>query len=536
MLKNPDTQTVQTPSIQSANWLYLISIVLILTLGTRLQQASFGWGLLGTEVLLILLPVVLFLRQNKLPAMETLRLRWPGWGVVILGFTAGLGLWLLDTIINGIMVLVIGYSPPTPPNAFPVTIFQAVIVFVALAIAPPICEEILFRGYIQRSYESKSRKIGYVVTALLFVFYHFRLQGLVALLPIAFGLGYMRLRTDSIWPGVAAHFANNLLAALLMIISAMHPEWITRLPINASTFQLGLLLLLLSFWGIARLTRHDEPSPSQVSLAPSPRRRFGTGAAFPLIVAGILYLTVAGLEYAHGKFPSKLAEKPLTFEAPPWSHSTGLQYEIRNAVGDLVGQARCGITPAKSDYELECRTNIKAFRLELPGSFYQSGDYDVQLSMQWSGDDLSLIGGRTYAVNDGSLQKTSLTSSAGKVKLEVQESGKTQTLVLPDNALMPDEWAWRFMALPFDLKLNQKAMYIHPSIWDEETQTYGPAAEEFSVTVTGSEPLALPAGNFIAWRVRVGNSWTAWYDVNPPHTLLKYDAGLAVFLLADLDP
>lgn len=62
MLKNPDTQTVQTPSIQSANWLYLISIVLILTLSARLQQASFGWGLLGTEVLLILLPVGLFLR------------------------------------------------------------------------------------------------------------------------------------------------------------------------------------------------------------------------------------------------------------------------------------------------------------------------------------------------------------------------------------------------------------------------------------------------------------------------------------------
>jgi hypothetical protein len=78
-----------TPSIRSANWLYLASIVLILTVGSWLQKISFGWGLLATEIFLILLPTLLLLRRNKLPAAATLRLQWPGWTLVALGSGGG---------------------------------------------------------------------------------------------------------------------------------------------------------------------------------------------------------------------------------------------------------------------------------------------------------------------------------------------------------------------------------------------------------------------------------------------------------------
>ncbi|NUM45516.1 MAG: hypothetical protein HUU38_12500 [Anaerolineales bacterium] len=67
------------PSIRSANWLYLLSMLLILTVGTFLQKTSFQWGLLGTEFFLILLPTILFLRANRLSLTGTLSLRWPGW-------------------------------------------------------------------------------------------------------------------------------------------------------------------------------------------------------------------------------------------------------------------------------------------------------------------------------------------------------------------------------------------------------------------------------------------------------------------------
>ncbi len=525
-----------TPSIRSANWLYLVSIVLILTVGSWLQKISFGWGLLATEILLIVLPTILLLRRNKLPAAETLRLHWPGWTLVALGLAAGAGLWLVDVLLNGIMVQVSGYTSPTPPTMYPTSIAQAALVFVALALAPPLCEEILFRGYIQQAYESRGRKVGLVVTALLFAFYHFRFQGLLALFPIAFGLGFLRLRSGSIWPGIAAHFTNNALAAGLLIITGLRPEWLIKLPLDMMTIMGGVILASVSFLVAAHLTRAQATSPDPVSPVPPVKHRFLTGAALPLILVGTLYVVYAGYEVAYSRFPASFTQEPLTLSEPPWTEPTTWHYEVRNALDERVGQAECKIAPTGGQYAFNCQSDIKAFQVETANSFYQSGDYEFHLSFRWAREDLSLVGGETTAVNDGRLQETMLTSSAGTITLNVAEDGQLQSLPLPEDALMPDEWAWRLMALPFDLTLNQKAMLVYPSFWDAETQTNRPATKAIVILVAGTEPLELPAGNFIAWRVKVGQYWTAWYDVNAPHTLLKYDAGFATYLLTDVNP
>lgn len=525
-----------SPSIRSANWLYLASIVLILTVGSWLQKISFGWGLLATEIFLILLPTLLLLRRNKLPAAATLRLQWPGWSLVALGLAAGAGLWLVDVLLNGIMVQLSGYTSPTSPTMYPSSIAQAVLVFVALALAPPLCEEILFRGYIQQAYESRGRKAGLVVTALLFAFYHFRFQGLLALFPIAFGLGFLRLRSGSIWPGIAAHFTNNALAAGLLIVTGLHPDWLTKLPLDMTTTVAGVIVASVSFIVVARLTRAQATSPGPISLVPPVKHPFLTGAALPLILVGILYVVYAGYEVAYGRFPAIFAQEPLTLSDPPWAETTTWYYEVRNALDERVGQAECQIAPTGGPYAFDCRSNINAFQVETANSFYQSGNYEFHLSFQWAREDLALVGGETTAVNDGRLQETTLTSTAGTITLTVAENGQVQRLPLPEAALMPDEWAWRLMALPFDLNLNQKAMLVYPSFWDAATQTNRPATKEIIIVVAGAEPLELPAGNFIAWRVKVGEYWTAWYDVNAPHTLLKYDAGFATYLLTDINP
>jgi hypothetical protein len=54
------------------------------------------------------------------------------------------------------------------------------------------------------------------------------------------------------------------------------------------------------------------------------------------------------------------------------------------------------------------------------------------------------------------------------------------------------------------------------------------------VVVQGGEPIATPAGNYLAWRVEVGEQ-TAWYDVEPPHTLLRYDDGQSIYLLTGVE-
>ncbi len=522
-----------TPSLRSANWLYLISIVLILTVGTLLQGLSFGWGLLGTEILLILLPVILFVKGKKLPFRSTLRLEWPGWKLVMLGLLAGIGLWLVDSTLDGFTTLLFGYSPPATPDMYPTTLSQAVLIFVSLALAPPICEEILFRGYIQRAYEGVGRRLSIVIPALLFALYHFRLQGLIALLPIAVALGYLRLRSGSLWPGIAAHFANNMLAAILLITAGLRPDLLPKLWVGTfPAFLIGLGLTLVSLMGIARRTKSQEPLPSLTTASIPGIRRFSASALLPLIFAGFLYLTIASLEIVSGWMPETMATGELTLGESPWTHRTQWRYEIRNVLDEPVGQATCEVVPMEN-YVLNCQTEVRAFKVELPGSFYQSGNYQVDLSLTWAGDDLSLLRGETFAVYDDSFQETTLTTSEGVAQLEVKDSEGIQHITLTDGALMPDEWAWRLMALPFSVGLNQTAIYTYPSFWDPVTEKNHPATKEMSVIVSGAEPLALPAGNFIAWRVQVGD-WTVWYDINAPHTLLKYDARFATYFLVEV--
>ena len=64
-------------SILKANRLYLLTMLLIIIIGSFIQFYSLGWGLIGTEILLIFLPAYIYLKRNKVNMRKSLRLRWP---------------------------------------------------------------------------------------------------------------------------------------------------------------------------------------------------------------------------------------------------------------------------------------------------------------------------------------------------------------------------------------------------------------------------------------------------------------------------
>ena len=111
-------------------------------------------------------------------------------------------------------------------------------------------------------------------------------------------------------------------------------------------------------------------------------------------------------------------------------------------------------------------------------------------------------------------------------------SSSAETLSLPANALLEGEWPWRLSALDFNLGMSWKATLAWPNRWSAQDQRNVPTAQDIVLTVQGAEPIATPAGNFIAWKVKVGNQ-TAWYDADFPHTLLRYDNGLVSYLLKE---
>jgi uncharacterized protein len=90
------------------------------------------------------------------------------------------------------------------------------------AISPAICEEFLFRGYLQRSLEERlAPKYAILISALLFAGVHLNLVDLVGLIMLGILLGYMAYSSKSILPSILIHFANNFIAVIFIFITGI---------------------------------------------------------------------------------------------------------------------------------------------------------------------------------------------------------------------------------------------------------------------------------------------------------------------------
>jgi len=128
------------------------------------------------------------------------------------------------------------------------------IVIAVVAITPAVCEEVMFRGYIQKSFELKYKPFwGALITALFFGIYHFNPYAFIPLTMLGFYLGYSAYKSDSLLVPVVLHFINNLSAVVLFLILGESELEQTKLISDAEltptlislAYQLLLFLLVL---------------------------------------------------------------------------------------------------------------------------------------------------------------------------------------------------------------------------------------------------------------------------------------------------
>lgn len=89
--------------------------------------------------------------------------------------------------------------------------------FVLIATVAPIVEELTYRGLGYSLLERWGRWVAIVVTALLFGLSHGLVEGLPVLTIFGLGLGWLRSRVDSVYPGMIVHGVFNGLALILAV-------------------------------------------------------------------------------------------------------------------------------------------------------------------------------------------------------------------------------------------------------------------------------------------------------------------------------
>lgn len=113
-----------------------------------------------------------------------------------------------------------------------------------IALLPAVCEELCFRGALQRIMIHLARHpwIGILVTSILFSAFHLQFQGFLPRMFLGVLLGAIYWYSGSLWPSIAAHFVTN---AVQVIAVSYAPEYIDKNP------SVPLLAALVSGMAVA---------------------------------------------------------------------------------------------------------------------------------------------------------------------------------------------------------------------------------------------------------------------------------------------
>ena len=84
-----------------------------------------------------------------------------------------------------------------------------------IGITPAICEEVFFRGYVQRTLERVMGWKSVVLTGVLFGLFHLQPIGLFTLSILGILFGFYFYGSRSLVPGMVAHFTNNAIVVYL---------------------------------------------------------------------------------------------------------------------------------------------------------------------------------------------------------------------------------------------------------------------------------------------------------------------------------
>jgi len=234
--------------------LFGLVFLLIYFVGSTIQQQHLIIGLWLTQLLLIAAPALLFVRLNKLPYANFLRLKpfntreLSGALMFEIGILTALP-WIM-AIQNRFIPAPQNFYEQFSDSLFNVD-FPLWVIVLTFGLSAGICEELLFRGTLTGAF-SRSLKQWQVIILVGFLFglVHFNVYRLV---PTAFiGIVYtlVRLKSGSLYLPMILHTAHNMLLTSLSrqddtLLPALNSEFETvpALIVSLGLFVLGWILL-----------------------------------------------------------------------------------------------------------------------------------------------------------------------------------------------------------------------------------------------------------------------------------------------------
>jgi uncharacterized protein len=153
--------------------------------------------------------------------------------------------------------------------------FDVIINVIVIGLLPAICEELFFRGALQRILIQITRNpwAGIILTGFLFSALHLQFQGFFPRMFLGVVLGALYWYSGSLWTSILAHFVNN---AVQVIAVSYAPKYIST---NPDTPLLAAIISGVAVWAIlwyyrrqstitwSRVYRPDDLTPTNQFIA-----------------------------------------------------------------------------------------------------------------------------------------------------------------------------------------------------------------------------------------------------------------------------
>ncbi|MDD4223073.1 MAG: ABC transporter permease [Candidatus Cloacimonetes bacterium] len=245
---------------------YSLALAALYYLGSKWQMQDLVKGLVQTQVFVIVLPVLLVLRFVKLKGAEArqlLRLKAPKLKEVALVPFIAISAAIVVAIIGQLINQIFPFPPDYLENLS--KLFQLDLplwqMFLVIAVLPGICEELLFRGFLLRFFEGKKFWYPVLASAALFAVFHLDPFRLLPTFLLGTLLGWLTLRSGSIYNSMLSHALNNGLA--LFIVTFAAKPWLKGLLADSENLQYwvvipAILVLAASLWAFHKITADRE--------------------------------------------------------------------------------------------------------------------------------------------------------------------------------------------------------------------------------------------------------------------------------------
>ena len=128
------------------------------------------------------------------------------------------------------------------------SVFETSFIVFVVAVVPAVCEEVFFRGFVQKSFEQKFKPyFAMFITSAFFGMYHFNPYGLISLIALGMYFGYAAYKSESIIVPVVLHFLNNFVAVMAFIVIGDEDLVSSSATKNENIFPFVISFAILSF-------------------------------------------------------------------------------------------------------------------------------------------------------------------------------------------------------------------------------------------------------------------------------------------------